>query len=259
MSLFSLKGRVALVTGGYGHLGRAMSEALAEAGAKVVVAGRSQEKMISAFGKDNSAFQFLQMDISDRSSIESAVAKIKSDSGQLDILVNNAINSPHISNPQADEKTAWREGLLGNLETVREVTEQFIPVLLKSKTGSVINVSSMYGLVAPDFRIYKGASQFSKSPSYYGTAKAGLVQLTRYWASFYGDQGLRFNCLSPGPFPKESALKDLEFAEELKERTLLRKLGRPEELGGPCVFLASSASSYMTGQNLIIDGGWTVR
>jgi NAD(P)-dependent dehydrogenase (short-subunit alcohol dehydrogenase family) len=258
MNPFQLKNKIVLVTGGYGHLGEGIARSFLEAGAQVIVGGRDESRFKSVFSEiESSKVQFLNLDISDEKKIIKAAAELKKRFEGLDVLVNNAIASPHLDAKNKGSATdVWRRGILGNLETVQMVTEHFLPLLKVSKSANVINVSSMYGMVAPDFSIYQGTSP---SPSYYGAAKAGVIQLTKYMASLYGAEGIRFNCVTPGPFPKPVNQSDKKFLAELKKRTLLGRMGTPPEIGAPCVFLASEAASYITGHNLVVDGGWTVR
>ncbi|OGQ92729.1 MAG: hypothetical protein A2284_04455, partial [Deltaproteobacteria bacterium RIFOXYA12_FULL_61_11] len=137
-----------------------------------------------------------------------------------------------------------------------------LPGMREAGGGSIVNVASMYGKVAPDPSLYEGTEAYS--PVTYGCAKAALLALTRYLASYYGAQGIRCNAISPGPFPKSPSPEGEppwkgEFLERLAGRTALGRIGRPEELGGAVVFLLSSASSFITGHELVVDGGWTVR
>ena len=263
MKSFCLKGKFVLVTGGYGHLGEGICRAFLAAEAKVIVGGRDEKKFKSVFSDllKNKSLAFVDLDISSEDAIKKSFKLFQAKFGHLNVLVNNAISSPHLKSKGVKVQGAdvWREGLLGNLETVQNVTETFLPLLKKSKFPSVINISSMYGFVAPDFDIYRGSKAPAPSPSYYGVAKAGVIQLTKYMASLYGPEGIRFNCVSPGPFPKQVVKDNKKFADDLAQRTLLSRLGTPAEVGGPCVFLASEAASYITGHNLIVDGGWSVR
>ncbi|MFT4848997.1 MAG: NAD(P)-dependent dehydrogenase (short-subunit alcohol dehydrogenase family), partial [Sediminicola sp.] len=131
-----------------------------------------------------------------------------------------------------------------------------IPYL--SNNASIANVSSMYGLVAPDFDAYENCPQFL-NPPHYGAAKAGVIQLSKYYASFLGKKGIRVNAVSPGPFPSSEVQKNDNFMKELSKRTLLNRIGLPHELAGVFVFLMSESSRFITGQNFVVDGGWTVR
>jgi len=133
--------------------------------------------------------------------------------------------------------------------------QQAIPFLQRT-SGSVVNVASMYGMVAPDQRLYE-ASPAYRNPPAYGAAKAAVLQLTRYAACALAPRGIRVNAVSPGPFPGETVQQDRRFIERLASRVPLGRIGSPEEMIGPVVFLLSDAASYVTGHNLVVDGGWT--
>ena len=130
--------------------------------------------------------------------------------------------------------------------------------LLKKVSGCIVNISSMYGIVSPDPANYKDAKKFA-NPPHYGAAKAGLIQLTRYAAVHLAKYNIRVNSISPGPFPGESVKKNSDFIKVLSKNLPLGRIGDPIELLGPVIFLLSSASSYITGENIVVDGGWTVK
>lgn len=258
MKLFSLAGRSALVTGGYGHVGMGLTRGLLDAGARVYIGGRSKEKFARARGALGNAarLRFVELDVTDPASIRDAAGQVQADSGALNVLVNNAI--PRVSPSERGDYRDWETSLGGGIISVVKVTEGFLPQLLKAEGASVINISSMYGVVSPDFSIYEEAScrKFKNQP-FYGAAKAGLIQYTKYMAISYGKKGIRFNCISPGPFPSADVQKSRVFIRNLKKKVPMGRIGEPDELGGACVYLASDASSYVTGQNLMVDGGWT--
>ncbi|WP_266205815.1 SDR family NAD(P)-dependent oxidoreductase [Pontibacter kalidii] len=254
-TLFNLSGKVALVTGGYGYLGTAVSEGLAEAGAIVYVLGRSDEKFKEAFQPAPSTpVWFQECDVADTQSIKDAFAAIEAKEGRLDVLVNNAFYSKG-QNPEALTDEEWAFGIDGNLNSVHRCIREVIPHL-KKNGGSIINVSSMYGMVSPDFSIYE-ESPASLNPPHYGAAKAGVLQLTRYFACYLGKSGIRVNAVTPGPFPNEMVQQNEAFVAQLKKKNPLGRIGQPDDLKGAFVYLASEASAFMTGQNMVIDGGWT--
>ncbi|MCJ8166373.1 SDR family oxidoreductase [Pontibacter sp. E15-1] len=253
--LFSLNGKTVLVTGGYGYLGTAISSGLAEAGATVYVLGRNKDKFIEAFDLlqlDNIKFQLC--DVSQAQSVANAFRSIQDLEGHIDVLVNNAYYSKG-QNPEklSDEEFAY--GIDGNLNSVYRCIKEAIPYM-KEQGGRIINVSSMYGLVSPDFNIYDESPSFL-NPPHYGAAKAGTLQLTRYFACYLGKYNINVNTVSPGTFPSNKVQQDISFVEKLKKKNPLGRIGNPDELKGAFIYLASDASSYMTGQNLVIDGGWT--
>ncbi|MGJ8697647.1 MAG: SDR family NAD(P)-dependent oxidoreductase [Verrucomicrobiaceae bacterium] len=253
MKLFSLSGKVVAITGGYGHLGAAMSRGLLEAGAKVVVLGRSEEKCGAAFPEGE--VSFVACDISSTESVKAALAKVDEEQGGIDVLINNAFYLEGQA-PLEISDEEWAKSMDGCLGSVYRCLREVAPFFEKRGGGKVINISSMYGMVSPDFGAYEEVPQFL-NPPHYGAAKAGVIQLTKYFANFLGSKGVSVNCISPGPFPSEGVQENEVFVAELNKRTALGRVGQPEELMGAVVFLASDASSYVTGHNLVVDGGWT--
>lgn len=173
------------------------------------------------------------------------------------MLINNAFYSKGQS-PEKMTDEEWDYGIEGTLSNVFKCIREIIPYYKESKKGKIINVSSMYGVVAPDFQVYEGESQFL-NPPHYGAAKAGIIQLTKYYASYLGSLGINVNTITPGPFPSLEVQESGQFINKLRSKTCLGKIGNPEDLAGAFVFLASDASNFITGQNIIIDGGWTIK
>ncbi len=254
-NLFNLKNKVAVVTGGYGHLGKHLCLGLARQGACVYAAGPNEKKFTYAFMKDKGPLvHFENMDISCEESIKTVFERIYKRKRRIDILVNNAIyskgNAP-INLSQED----WNYSIDGVLNSVFRCIKAVVPYIKKTKEASIINIASMYGIISPDLRIYKGTKE-QLSPPHYGAAKAGVIQLSRYFAVYLAQYGIRVNCISPGAFPKAEVPEN--FIKKLERKIPMGRVGRPEELTGAIQFLASKASSYMTGQNIVIDGGWTL-
>ena len=263
LSMFRLDGRVAFLSGATGLLGRPMVRALASAGAHVVLNGRKQEALEAFVDELKSAGLSASMacfDVTNQTAISRHISLIGEQWGRLDVLVNNAsagrpgtIESATV----ADFEQLYRV----NVVAAFQLLQAAIPLLREagSRTeggASVINIASMYGSVSPDPSIY-GASG-ANSPPYYGPAKAGLIQLTRYAACHLANQRIRVNCISPGAFPSAKYVeRDAAFHGQLKAKNPMHRTGDPEELQGPLLFLASDASSYVTGINLAVDGGWT--
>jgi NAD(P)-dependent dehydrogenase (short-subunit alcohol dehydrogenase family) len=254
--LLSLRGKAALITGASGHLGAAMADALAEAGASVVVSSRNRAsaEAVAAHlpcGADARHFA-VSMDHMDEASIENGFAEAVGQAGRIDVLVNNG-HEPSA----ADWKTVTGEQFtrqLANATGYFLLARHFRShVVSRGGHGSVILVGSMYGVVGSYPDAYDGVAV--ASPVAYHALKGGIVQMTRHLAVYWARDGVRVNCLSPGPFPSEKASPAM--VERLTTRSPMARMGRPDELKGPIVFLASDASSYMTGQNLVIDGGWT--
>jgi NAD(P)-dependent dehydrogenase (short-subunit alcohol dehydrogenase family) len=199
-------------------------------------------------------------DVTDESRVRQYIELIGQQHGRLDILVNNASSGrPGTieSATVADFEHVYRV----NVTAAFQILQLALPLLRKAAGGvkggaSVINIASMYGSVSPDPSIY-GTSGMSNPPCY-GAAKAGLIQLTRYAACHLASERIRVNCISPGPFPSPQALeRDPGFRSRLSARNPMHRTGEPVELMGPLLFLASDASSFVTGANLAVDGGWT--
>ncbi|MDT0677453.1 SDR family NAD(P)-dependent oxidoreductase [Autumnicola musiva] len=256
---FNLKSKTVLITGGYGYLGKAVTESLLYHEATVFVLGRSNKKFEETFNESpyiNKTLFFENCDVSDSKSIRTAFNNIN-DKSSIDILINNAFYSKGQS-PEEMSDEDWNTGIDGTLNSVFRCIREVIPYLKGKSSGKIINVSSMYGMVAPEFNVYKDFPQFL-NPPHYGAAKAGVIQLTRYYASHLGSANITVNAVTPGPFPSGPVQEEKGFVEELEKKTCLNRIGKPEDLGGAFVFLASDTSNFMTGQNLVIDGGWTIK
>jgi gluconate 5-dehydrogenase len=259
-SIFTLKDKVILITGGYGFLGREITMGLIKQEAKVYVLGRDVEKFSKAFSQEvlNAGKLFFQQcNVMYSNSIIEAFSEIYNIEGKIDVLINNAFYSEGQS-PELLSDEDWQNGIEGTLGNVFKCIREIIPFFKKMNQGKIINVSSMYGIVSPDFNVYIDYPEFL-NPPHYGAAKAGVIQLTKYYASFLGKMGITVNTISPGPFPSSKVKQNEAFINELQSRTCLNRIGKPEDLVGAFVFLASEASDFITGQNIIIDGGWTIR
>lgn len=259
---FHLNGRVAFLSGATGHLGRSMAKALAAAGAHVILNARKKEALetlaaeLRKSGCDVSAACF---DVTDEDAATKQIAHIREARGRLDVLVNNASagrTGTIDSVTSEDFEQLYRVNVIAAFRLIQAA----LPLLKESAKltsgSSVVNIASMYGSVSPDPSIY-GTSGANNPPSY-GAAKAAMIQLTRYTACHLAPNGIRVNCISPGPFPAARYLDaDPAFHDKLKAKVPMHRIGEPRELCGPLLFLASDASSYVTGVNLAVDGGWT--
>lgn len=256
MQSFKLDGKVAVVTAGYSHLGKAFTEALAEAGATVVVAGRKKEKFDELFSEGKNVF-FERIDIMDTESIKSCYANVFDGFGSIDILVNNAttLKGSRFFEEITDED--WKFSLDGVAGSVFRTIKEVVPYMEK-RGGSIVNIASMYGFIAPDFRMYEGDYIHQFNPIHYGAGKAAVIQMTKYLAEYLLKYNIRVNAISPGTFPSKATQQFPEFVKKLADHNPMNRIGEPDDLKGAVVFLASDASSYIIGQNIQVDGGWNI-
>ena len=261
--LFDLTDRVAVVTGGPGQLGSQMCDALAEAGANVVVASRTYEdcaEKADELSRDYNEAMPVSVDVTDEESVEEMVAEVTDRFGGIDVLVNNAYQATGYGVPFEElTKEDWRTTLEGVLTQSFSCSQAALPALRESDHGVIVNVASHYGVVAPDHRVY-GDSDINNPPTY-GSAKAGVIGFTRWLATYLAAEGIRVNAISPGGFYSE-AMADVEAYEDVfvpnyEDRTPLGRMGDETDMKGLVVYLASDASKWMTGQNVVLDGGWT--
>ena len=257
-TLFDLNGKVALVTGGAGYLGNAICESLAEQGATVIIASRDENKCKNYATKLKLLYPAnhagYSCDITNIESLKNLKKEILKTEGKLDILVNDAWsgNKNTLESISIDD---WDYDVNVCLNGPFYTVKVFLDELKKSK-GVILNIASMYGVVAPDYKLYLNNNH--ANPPSYGAAKAGIVQLTKYLASFLGNEGIRVNSISPGPFPFKSTVDEIpEFINALENKNMLGRIGDPEDLKGIVALLCSNASNYITGQNISVDGGWT--
>ncbi|MFC7135313.1 MULTISPECIES: oxidoreductase [Salinibaculum] len=255
-SLFDLSGKVALVTGGAGLLGRALSEGLAEHDASVVI-GDTAVQAGSALASDlGSDAEFRELDITSEKSIKRTIQDVHETYDGIDVLVNSAYPRTDTYGQRYEEVTFdnWRQNLDMHLDGYFFTSYTVSKLMMTDGNGgSIINIGSTYGTQAPDFSIYEGTDM--TSPVEYAGIKGGVINLTRYLASYLGKFGIRANALSPGGIFNDQAQR---FVEEYKRRTPLGRMAEPEDFKGPIIFLASDASRYVTGHNLLVDGGWTI-
>ena len=255
-NLFDLSGQTVLLTGGYGHLGQAIAAGLLAHGARVVVLGRSAEKFTHIFGDTENA-HFIFCDVSETASVQAAFRQSVDLYGLPSVLINNAFYSRG-QQPDALPDADFALGLDGSVGTAYRCLREVLPYLRERGAGKIINVASMYGVVAPDFAAYDAHPQFL-NPPHYGAGKAAMIQLTKYFASYLGPENIQVNCVSPGAFPSDTVRAEVEFESELRRRIPLERVGEPQDLAGAFVFLSSAAANFVTGHNLVVDGGWTIR
>lgn len=250
--LFDLTGRVALITGGNKGLGKAMARGLAEAGADIFLASRNEAELKAALDEIRSATgrkgAYCVADMSRRSDV-SRLAKTALDfMGRVDILINNAgMNSPQAIDAIADE--TWDKVMEVNLNSVMALTRAIVPQMRARKWGRIIHISSVFAIVSKEKR------------NVYSASKAALIGMTHASALDLGEDGVTVNCIAPGPFMTDMPMSILspEEKQQFARRTAMNRWGDPSELVGPMLLLASDAGSYITGQTLVVDGGYLAR
>lgn len=261
---FNLDGRVALVTGAAGLLGRQFCRTLVEAGASVVAVDLNAQALGQLFEQLGERVVQAVCDVSNPQAVQAAVDAAISRFGRLDILVNSAALDPKFDAGEAGKHSSsfedyslenWNKALSVNLTGAFLFSQAAVKPMLAQGSGVIINICSTYGLGGPDQRIYQ---REGKPPAFkpvdYTVTKAGILGLTKYLATYYGDKNIRVNALTPGGVHNT---QDDEFVRAYSARTVLGRMARQDEMNGALLFLASDASSYMTGANLVVDGGWT--
>jgi NAD(P)-dependent dehydrogenase (short-subunit alcohol dehydrogenase family) len=269
--LFDLSGRVAVVTGATGLLGRHHVRALAGAGASVVVTDVDEarcrtlaEEVAKETGRAGATLGH-PADVTEKASIEGLLRATLGRFGRVDVLVNNAAVNDMFESPLAGAELSkfenyplelWKRSLDVNVTGTFLCAQVIGAEMARAGKGSIVNIGSTYGITAPDQSIYRkpdGSQSFFKSAAYPAT-KGAVISLTRFIAAYWGKAGVRCNAISPGGVENG---QEPYFLENYAARTPLGRMSRPTELAGALVFLASDASSYVTGSNLVVDGGWT--
>lgn len=252
MSLFDLTGKVALVTGGSQGLGKAMARGLAEAGADIILASRREAELKSALAEvlrgTPRKGKVCVADLSRRSEAEKLAKDALAAFGRIDILINNAgTNKPQAIDEITDE--TWDMVLELNLSSIMALTRAVVPDMKKRRWGRIIHISSVMGFVSKEKR------------NIYSATKSALIGLARANALDLGEFGITVNCIAPGPFLTDLPMSVLSDAEKklFADRTAVGRWGDPKELVGPTLLLASDAGGYITGQTLVVDGGYLVR
>jgi len=249
--LFSCRERTAVVTGGWGLIGREIVKGLAQYGAKVYVADQNEDAARALFQNN---IKFICLDITDEQSVCSALKNIVLKSGKIDILVNCAY--PRTKDWGAKFENvkfeSWKQNVDDHLGGYFLMCKEAARIMKEHGGGSIINLSSIYGVVAPDFSIYEGTEMTMSAA--YAPIKAGIIAMTKYIATYFGGDGIRANTISPGGIFDNQAPS---FVEKYSQKTPMGRMGKPQEIVGAVIFLASDASSFVTGQNILVDGGWT--
>ncbi len=250
-NIFSCKNKTAIVTGGCGLIGREIVQGLSQYGAKVYIADQNEA---AAQNLINENIKYLKLDITSEISVRENLYRVVKDNGKIDILVNCAY-------PRSDDWDSkfenvkfesWKSNVDHHLGGYFLICREAAMIMKEHGGGSIINLASIYGVVAPDFSIYEGTEM--TMPVAYASIKAGIIALTKYIATYFGHDNVRANIISPGGiYDKQSP----SFVDRYSGKTPLGRMGKASEIVGAVIYLASDASSFVTGHNLMIDGGWT--
>jgi gluconate 5-dehydrogenase len=251
-NIFSLEGKNVIITGGSGYLGSAIVEGLIDSGACVAVADINPSRI------DSPHVFYIPCNVGETASIRQCFKAAREKMGPLHVLINCA----NISAGAGPDKTVeamsdeiWQKGVDGAVGSAFRCTREIIPYFEENGGGNIINFGSMYGMVSPNPAIYGDSG--ANNPPNYGAGKAAVLQFTRYCAGHLAGKNIRVNSVAPGPFPNPHFQQDEDFVKELEQKTMLGRIGKASEMVGPILLLASDASSFMTGTNIVVDGGWT--
>jgi NAD(P)-dependent dehydrogenase (short-subunit alcohol dehydrogenase family) len=261
--LFSLDGKIAIVTGGAGQLGNKFCNSLASQGAKVAIFDvRNEIDLAGTF--DNKIMKYLQVDITSKASIEAAVEKVTKLWGVPNVLINNAaIDSPpnssgNLNVPFEDfPEDVYEKVMAVNVKGTVFCCQTVGKAMAQNGGGSIVNICSIYGILSPNHSVYEYKNKEGKGwykPVVYSISKSALLNLTRYLATYWAKKRVRVNTVTPGGIFNN---QDEQFIEEYTKRIPIGRMANPDELSGAIVFLASDASTYMTGANMVVDGGWS--
>jgi NAD(P)-dependent dehydrogenase (short-subunit alcohol dehydrogenase family) len=251
MDMFSCANKTAIVTGGCGLLGRQIVRGLCRYGADVYVADQNEALADDLAGLP---VKYLRLDIASESSVREVIRQVSRERNKIDILVNSAYprTKDWGEKFEAVSFDSWKLNVDQHLGGYFLMCRETAMAMKEGGGGSIINLASIYGIVAPDFSIYEGTPM--TMPVAYASIKAGIIALTKYIATCYGPCQVRANVVSPGGiFDRQPA----SFVERYSSRTPLGRMGKPEEVVGAVIYLASDAASFVTGHNLVVDGGWT--
>lgn len=271
--MFNLENKVVVLFGGNGYLGKYFCQALLENGSILYSCdiNESEDKMIKSFHNNYSEqYHVRVLDAGDQGQLINLREEILSSHGHIDVLINSITSKGNDFYLPFEEVSleGWEIGMKGNLTIPFLTIQTFIPVMRKQKSGSIINISSIYGIVGNDQSIYEGSNlheiYVKKSPhikqifshGVYNASKGGLTNFTRYLAAYYGKYNVRVNTITPGGiyYPNENET----FLKKYSKKVPLGRKANPDEINGALVFLASDSSSYITGHNLIVDGGFSI-
>jgi NAD(P)-dependent dehydrogenase (short-subunit alcohol dehydrogenase family) len=266
-NFFNIAEKTIVISGATGFFGKSFIKAFSSLGANVIALSRSERIKQVINEEELSHIDAFVIDFYDKDNLDKTLDEIAEKYPKIDVLINNAYDFSRETGFNTEEGELFSitpqmffkgldTGIFWPFITSQKIGEKMVG----QKNGSIINISSMYGVVSPDSRLYEGKSIFN--PAAYSIAKSAILAMTRYFASFLGKYGIRCNAVSPGAFPNTqgdsyNSNQDQEMIERLEKRTVLGRTGTPDDLLGALVLLSSDASTYITGQNIIIDGGWT--
>ena len=256
--LFDLGGQVALVTGGGTHLGRAMASSLGELGAAVYLVSRRGElcaQVASEMRQHGIDATGLACDVTAEEQVDATVQGVLAERGRLDVMVANAGASFTRSYIPDASVTEFRQTLELNLTGTYLCAQAAARAMIPRRRGKIVTLGSIHGILAGDKRLYAGLNRFRSGPPYMA-AKGGIVNLTRALAAELGEWNIQVNCISPGQIPKEGA--GPEFVERCRRNIPLERVGMVDDLKGAVALLSSRAGDWITGHNLVVDGGWSI-
>ena len=258
--LFDLAGKIAIVTGGTGLFGKPISTSLAETGATVIIASRGVEKcreVAQELTRRGYKAEGMFLDLSDETGIKDFITAVIKKYKRIDVLVNNSVSREGYKKLEETTKTDWERSQSINSTGLMLINKEVVHYMVQQRAGSIINIGSIQGSVGPNFEVYGNTGM--SSPLNYTYDKWGMVGLTKWMANYYGKYNIRVNCISPGGYGPgvEASYGENEFTNNYKKLTPLKRFATDDDIKGPIVFLASDAASYITGHNLLVDGGWT--
>lgn len=254
--LFNLAQKVAVVTGGAGKYGLGIVEGLAEASATVIIASRDEgncRAKADEFAKRGLKVKPAALDIADEGSVKALRDSLLAEYGKIDILVNNAVG--RFAGQSRSGREHWEQSMRVNAVGLFICTSSFLEPMIAQKSGNIINIASMYGLVAQDPNMYPGTGMESSAYGDYAFHKGGMINYTRFLATLFAEYNIRANCISPGGFLADQSP---EFLKRYNARVPQHRMANTDDIKGAIVYLASEASAYVTGHNLVVDGGWTI-
>ena len=272
-NFFNLKNKIIVITGGSGFLGSEFSSTLSDVGAIPIILDKnnaSLELLKKKFIKKKQRGFFFLVDLNNETKVNVVINSIIKKYRKIDCLINAAgltgedmlkTDSNFFEKFENYDFKLWQKSLNGNLSSTFILTKSVAKHMLKRKKGSIINIASDVGIISPDHRIYEADKKINykgvnfNTPLSYSVAKSGIISMTRYLATYWAKKGIRVNCVSPAGVYKKHNKK---FVEQLSERIPLGRMAKPEELNGAIIYLCSNASSYVTGHNLVVDGGRTI-